>query len=96
MFSREKCVRYSNFYLANCVSKSISFIFAYLSFHISPDNWYVMFWSVSSKGIKSVEECSDIRFITGIRGIVARDDLRSSITIKCRTYNSRLGLLCGI
>ncbi len=40
-----------------------------------------------------IVEDGDIRFITGIGGIVVRDDCCSGVAIKCNAYNSRMGII---
>ena len=47
-----------------------------------------MFENVLSKRRYPVVEDGDIRFITGIRGTIARDNSSAEVAIKCCTHNS--------
>ena len=52
-----------------------------------------VFGNVSDKRRKLIVEGSDVRFITGFEGTVARDDDCTGVVIKYGSHNSRLDIL---
>ena len=58
------------------------FNFTYLSFHVSTNDWNVVFGNTMDEGKQLIVDGDEVSSITGIGGIAA-DDCCAEVAVKC-------------